>query len=126
LCGYSETSPDSLEKLLADIVLPVEVFRACEKRELDRLVDQVLALKLKGLTDLRADLAKLITSSGIVLKQDRWMRPCRACGNDDTAVYRWTLQGRTNRRFIPSDDNLPMQRRKCRIKASRRLPKSRA
>jgi len=109
-CGYSEASSRSLESLLADIVLPSEIFRACEVRELDRLVDQVQALKLRGIDALRADLSQLIKSSGIVLSnRDGWMRPCPTCSSEDTAVYRWVLRKRDSRRFIPSDDNLPMK-----------------
>lgn len=110
-CGHSETSSRSIEGLIADFLIPQAVFRACDDHELIPLIDEILKGELSEAPRLRETLTVLIRTSDIdLLDRDGWMRPCPSCGSDDTAVYRWILDPTTKERFIPSDDNLTLER----------------
>jgi hypothetical protein len=107
-CGYSEVSSRSVESYIANVLIPAEVFRACEEHDLVRLVDDVLNTNLPSTNKLRDYLNGAISSSEInLMDHDGWMRPCPSCGSEDTGVYRWKLETNEYSRFVPSSDNLP-------------------
>jgi hypothetical protein len=112
-CGHSKVSAEDLEWYIAQDVVPGMVFRACATLTLDRLVERILHSKIPGIARARKELAAAVTASGISLhKRDRLMRPCPRCGTDDTAVYRWRLVSNGRKRFEPSDDNLPLKKKR--------------
>ncbi len=109
-CGYSEVTETEAEVFVADDVVPDLVFRSCEGLRLDTLVDQVLAGDIAGLQDRRKELKAAIRSSDILLSnREGWMRPCPACGRNETAVYRWRFMPGGAPPLVPSDDNLPLR-----------------
>lgn len=109
-CGYSEASNRDIDDLIAEDVIPVMVFRSCEKMTLDKVVDDVLNLDIPGLAETHQELAAAVTASEIVLNdREDWMRPCPHCGSEDTATYRWNVVVAGEFRFEPSDNNLAMR-----------------
>lgn len=53
---------------------------------------------------------EFITKSGIIISEiDNMMRPCPACGSNDTAFYNWE---RANDQFRPCSDNLKLKKNK--------------
>jgi len=109
-CGHGEVATQDIEYAIAEDLIPIIVFRACETRTLDTLVDAVLRLDVPGADDARRDTASVAIASGIEIHvREGWMRPCPKCGKDHTAVYRWRLVSRPAAHFVPADDNLPMR-----------------
>lgn len=109
-CGHGETSPNDIERFIAQDVLPALVVESCERLTVDQLVDRMLVCDIPNLERMRESLAAAVMAGGIALtNRDGWMRPCPNCGDDDTAVYRWRLAINGDLRFVPSDDNLPMR-----------------
>jgi hypothetical protein len=112
-CGYSEVSAEDLDWYIAQDVVPGMVFRACATLTLDHLIDRILRLKIPGIAKARRELSAAVTSSGISLrKRAGWMRPCPDCGKDDAAAYRWRLVSNERKRFEPTDDNLPLKKKR--------------
>jgi hypothetical protein len=109
-CGHAEVSTRDIERAIAQQMIPLHVFQACEAQILDKLVEAVLRLDVQGAEEARQETVSAATASGIeVHDRDGWMRPCPTCGKDDTATYRWRYVRSPQAHFVPTDDNLPMR-----------------
>ncbi len=110
-CGYAEVSTRDVDYAIAQDLIPVMVFQACEAQTLDTLVASVLALNVPSIGEARHELASATHQSGIMVNErEGWMRPCPNCGKENTAVYRWRWASGPPVHFAPADDNLPMQK----------------
>jgi hypothetical protein len=110
-CGHSEVLPSDVEYFIAQDRVPLMVFRACETKTLDDLVDRILRLDVPGLAETRQELLAAVTASGIALRTNgSWMWSCSRCGENHTAAYRWDPVSDPPMRFVPAKKNLPMRK----------------
>lgn len=104
-CGHALVTARGVRSLIAAI----EVRRALQDGITRRSPSDTL-LELWGApedSEAVRLLVKRATASGIGHSDsDGWMRPCPACGSDDTCVYRWRDEGA---RLAPAEDNLPLR-----------------
>jgi uncharacterized protein DUF6966 len=110
-CSYAEVSTRDIEYAIAQDLIPLAAFQACEAQTLDTLVDTVLRLNVPGMEDARHEIAAITKRSGIIVNdKEGWMRPCPNCGKENTAIYRWRSASGPPVRFVPADDNLPTRK----------------
>lgn len=110
LCGYGQVSKLDIRYSVAEAMVPVLLFEAAEVGSLEKLVSEALGLRIQGVKEAEARSKEVIESANIkvVDAQRGFMRPCPHCGEEDTAVYRWSIKGAV---VSPSDDNLPLKRK---------------
>ena len=104
-CGHAQVTLRGLRSLIAAI----DVRRVIRDGIAKRTPSNALLALWRAPEDSETvrRLAERAMASGIGQSDsDGWMRPCPACGSDDTCVYRWRDDGA---RFIPTDDNLPLR-----------------
>jgi hypothetical protein len=107
-CGHSETKTYDIENYLARIFLPKYINNAKTEKELKSIVDSAFAIDFDGISQARSQLKQMILGSNIeIVDREGWMRPCKICGSDNTAVYRWELR---NNIFYPSKDNVSLEK----------------
>jgi hypothetical protein len=105
-CGHAQVTSRGLRSLIAAIEVREALRNGVAKRT---PAESLLALwrspedtKILRLFIERAE------SSGIEYSEsEEWMRPCPACGSDNTCVYRWRDDGA---RFVSAADNLPLSK----------------
>jgi hypothetical protein len=105
VCGYGQITSRSARSLIAAVDVRRSLRDGIDQRSPS---DTILALwrnpeNSKAIEEL---IDKARTSGIQYTEEDRWMRPCPACGSGDTCVYRWRQD---HDRFIPADDNLPLR-----------------
>jgi ribosomal protein L37E len=104
-CGFAQTSTRNTRALISDGAVRDAIRSGIEQGEPAQAVIQLW----QGPEDSEAlrRLTEELVQSGIRhTEMDGWMRPCPACGSNDTCVYRWRREGQ---RFIPTLDNLQLR-----------------
>ena len=104
-CGHAQVTARGVRSLIAAI----EVRRALRDGITKRTPSDTLLELWRAPEDSEAVrlLVERARARGIGHSDtDGWMRPCPACGSDDTCVYRWRDGGA---RFVPTEDNLPLR-----------------
>ena len=108
-CGYSEVTTEDVESLVAERIVPPLVFSSIEKRKLEKILVRVIAGRVRGATQLRRKVIRLLPESDIQLvDRDGSMRPCPSCDSNHTVVYRWIDREKHPPAIVPSSLNLPM------------------
>jgi len=104
VCGHAQATSRGVRSLIAAIDVRRSIRDGIAQRTAS---DKLLALwRAPEDSDRVRFLVERARTSGIGYSEsDSWMRPCAACGSDDTCVYRWRRDGD---RFVPADDNLPL------------------
>jgi len=106
-CGYGEVSDSDMENFIARMMGPQLLFDAAVSGHLIETVQQLIRADLDELEQMRAKVGQRAIASGLKIQnRTEWMRPCPACGSQDTAVYRWYPSGNE---FVAGTDNLPLQ-----------------
>ncbi len=91
-CAYSETSRMEVETFMADDVVPGLLVSAIRRQDLIRLVDRVLAGRIKGVGDARRIVLEALRSENVdVTATWRPRDRCPACESSDMRVFRWDL-----------------------------------
>jgi hypothetical protein len=107
-CGHAALSPDDRESWLAKTVVRREIAGAAIRGEIQRCCRRLLDKPPHYAEVERNALAASLVQSGInQMTEDGWMRPCPACGSDQSAVYRW-VRSEDGIRWVPAKDNLPV------------------
>lgn len=104
-CGHAQVTLRGLRSLIAAI----EVRKAMRDGIAKRTPSETLLALWRALEDSVSIplLVERARASGVGYSDsDGWMRPCPACGSDDTCVYRWKDVGG---RFVPTEDNLALR-----------------
>lgn len=104
-CGYLETQASALEYLLAQRHLRRTIIDALLQDRLQDYVADILALRIASAEADRKHLVGLCEAAGVPIVTDpAWMRTCPKCRSDQTAMYRWEVNGKLE----PAPDNLPL------------------
>jgi hypothetical protein len=105
-CGHGEISDQDIEWWAARILVPASVADSTLE-DPGGLVATLLSGQVTGAAESRADVIARATASGVQIAfRDGDMRPCSACGNADTARYRWVFAGGG---LHPTEDNVELR-----------------
>jgi hypothetical protein len=101
-CGHAQTTSRGVRSLISGIGVRRSIRDGIAQRSPS---DTLIALwRAPEDSDTVRSFVERARTSGVGYSEsDSWMRPCPACGGDDTCVYRWREDGD---RFVPTDDNL--------------------
>ncbi|QDU26892.1 hypothetical protein ETAA8_19760 [Anatilimnocola aggregata] len=105
-CGYAEITSRDIDTAIANAIVPILLFEACERSTLLDAIKRVLALELPDLEDRRNRLITAAQASNVqIASRETWMRPCPNCRADDSAIYRWTYVDGSPPKLSPTLDN---------------------
>lgn len=106
VCGHGEISDQDIEWWAARILVPASVGDATLEDPAE-LVATLLSGQVIGAAESRADIMTRATASGVLIAfRDGDMRPCSACGSEDTTRYRWVFAGGG---IHPAEDNAELR-----------------
>jgi len=106
-CGYALVSERSLLSLSAYYEARMAIRTGIERSDVPGAVME--AMERVEPTSGSARFRHHAEAAGINFSSDSgWVRPCPACGSEDTCVYRWDYDGRD---FTEADNNLEINKR---------------
>ena len=104
-CGYAQVNPVGIRSLIAAVQVRKGIREGIANGNPSKAL--IALWQAKEDSDTIQVVVEQAESSGIhYSKEDKWMRPCRHCGSNDTCVYRWKKDRQI---FVPADDNLPLR-----------------
>lgn len=116
-CGYALMPRSSIDYYIAPSIVEKEILYALKQNSLKKSIDTIMALDLPVIKSEREKTIKLLAESKINYIEETtrlpnyipsWiMRPCKKCGSNNTAVYRWKKK---NGKFVPTKDNLRLSK----------------
>lgn len=109
-CGYGVVSRRDIDYFIAHRVIRQRILTEAERTRLREFVRSVIHAHPSDPVFTNERVAAWADRSGVHVRESNdWLRPCPACGTDDTAVYRWSLVEGDGYRFVPSHENLPLR-----------------
>jgi hypothetical protein len=109
-CGYGAVSTRDIDYFVARRVVRDAVLKALANDEIRELVRSIVDQRPSENSLSNNAVMDWLTKGDIHIREvSSWLRPCPSCNGDNTAVYRWQFSKQDGGKFVPSNDNLPIQ-----------------
>lgn len=115
-CGFSALDAYNIDSYISSKLISEELLIGLANNQLRASILKCLNAELAEIQIERNRIKEIMRRSAIQYTEHQmFMRPCKQCESEDTAVYRWieVVHGipfaRNRHRFIPSEDNLQLR-----------------